>query len=125
MTIDGRKQRGNGVKYLDFVVHYADQSIPSSSIHSRVLLIEILTGEQSSANMPDLLAPHFLALLGIDFSKFMRRFTLVTDCGANVPGIVGTSVSQNVFSLDHRWMACVGHILNNVKKHAMLYVEKR
>lgn len=92
VTVHGLKQKVNSANYLHFVVHYVDQSKSSSSIRSRVLLIQRLKGGASSAGMQYLRVPHIFSLKSMECSTLMKRFTLVTDCGGSMPGIVSNSV---------------------------------
>lgn len=50
----------------------------------------------------------------------MTNRTLVTDCAANMPVIVGANVSENLWLKDERWLGWVVHQLNTVLKHTFV-----
>jgi len=126
ITCDGLKQKTTGVKYYDFVAHYLEfgpvnllNGQRQVSMVCKVLLLENHVGAESASALRDMLEASLSRQCGLEFDKLMEQFTLVTDCDATLPCIVGAYASSARVPFNERWAGCISHQLNTVMKHAM------
>lgn len=135
MSCDGLKQKHTGTKVFDLTLHFfyaasitiSDASASLISERKRVTKLKLIsrtlfvsplpaTSGESALSIRSLLNNMCLTYTGIPFAQFKDHFTLVSDCAATMPNIVGSSVSANVAPLDHLWVGCIPHQMNTIMK---------
>lgn len=97
ITCDGLKQMVNGKKYYDLVIHFidctGDELKAHASVQSLLLFIFLHAGPESADALRHAIDAKLQSLYSISFGELMKHFTFVTDSAANMPRIVGSSVS--------------------------------
>ncbi len=131
ISTNGVTLKAQNKHYYDFTIHHFIIRKPQTPTDSPIFTIRatsivLVEGPNipNAANIRACLNDKLINDCSIDFGTMQKNFTFVTDGGAVMANVAGSSISRSACDQGPTWMRCYIHVLNNIMKGVIAKCEK-